>query len=157
MKNYIYIWFLLVTTFVNAQKKGSDYFTLYKGGEKYLKLVKYVYFDSNVINEKKTNDELKIYFFIDGQRFVHRNNHKIDTCSVSFLKKIKLSKPSTLQQDTYEYFKEKKIEQEKIRNNKFHLLFPIRGFQDYVKVYILEKINNDKLLKYEVDWEYSMF
>lgn len=147
----------MVTTFVNAQGRESDYFTFYKGGEKYLKLVKYVYFNSNVINEKKINDELEINFYIDGQRFTHRNNHKIDTCSISFLKKIKLIKPSTLQQVTYEYFKEKMIEQEKIGNNKFHLLFPIRGFQNYVKVYVLEKINNDKLLKYEVDWEYSMF
>ncbi len=43
MKNYICIFFLTVSTFINAQTKESDYFRFYRGGEKYLKLIKYVY------------------------------------------------------------------------------------------------------------------
>lgn len=157
MKNYIYIFFLIISTFINAQTKESDYFRFYKDGEKYLKLIKYVYFDSTSSNNQKIRSEQKIYFYIDGERFSHKKNHKTDTCSIAFLQKIKISKPSSLQQDTYYYFKKKKKEQEKIINNKFHLLFPVTGFQNYVKVYILEKTKNKKLLKYEVDWEYSMF
>lgn len=147
----------MVSTFANAQTKESDYFRFYKDGEKYLKLVKYVYFDSTASNNQKINGEQKIHFYIDGQRFLHKKNHKIDTCSIAFLQKIKLSKSSSLNQDTYEYFKNKKTEQEKKMNKQIHLLFPVGGFENYVKVYVLEKVKKDKLLKYEVDWEYSVF
>ncbi|SFN59476.1 hypothetical protein SAMN05444143_1323 [Flavobacterium succinicans] len=104
-----------------------------------------------------TNDGHKLYFYIDGQRFLHKKNYKIDTCSNTFLKKIKLSKPSSLQQETYEYYKSKKKEQEKKMNNGTLLLFPVTGFHNYVKVYVLKKVNTGKLLKYEVDWNDSVF
>ena len=106
MKSYIYLF--IVSTFVNAQTKESDYFRFYKGGEKYLKLVKYVYFDSISAHKKTIEGNQKTFFYIDGQRFSHNKNHKKDTCSSTFLKKIKLSKPSNLKQDVYKYFKKKK-------------------------------------------------
>lgn len=147
----------MVSAFTIAQTKESDFFRFYKDGEKYLKLVKYVYFDSTASENQKILSEQKICFYIDGQRFLYKKNHKIDSCSVTLLQKIKLSKPSRLNQDTYEYFTKKKKDQEKKINNEIHLLFPVKGFENYVKVYVLEKIKNDKLIKYEVDWEYSMF
>lgn len=157
MKNHMTFFSLLITIFINAQTKESDYFRFFKDGEKYLKLIKYVYFDSTISHNQKTRIEQKIYFYIDDESFSHKKNHQIDTCSITFLKKIKLSKPSGLQQDTYEYFKSKKKEQEKIMNNRFQILFPVKSFQNYVKVYVLEKNSSNKLIKYEVDWEDSMF
>jgi hypothetical protein len=35
--------------------------------------------------------------------------------------------------------------------------FPVTAIHPYFKVYVLEKTSNDKLIKYEVDWEYSDF
>jgi hypothetical protein len=43
------------------------------------------------------------------------------------------------------------------RKNKVKILYPIAGFNDYFKIYILEKIVNDKVIKYEVDWKHSVF
>ena len=147
----------MVSAFAMAQPKESDFFRFSKDGEKYLKLVKYVYFDSTVSQNQKISSEQKICFIIDNQRFLYTKKHRIDSCSLTFLQKIKLSKPSRLNQDTFEYFKKIKNVHEKKMNNKTHILFPIKGFENYVKVYVLEKINNDKLLIYEVDWEYSEF
>ncbi len=86
-----------------------------------------------------------------------KKNHTVDTCSVDLLQKIKLDNPSDLEQNAFLYFKNKKEEIEKKSDNKTLILFPVAGFNKYFKVYVLEKIKNDKLLKYEVDWEYSTF
>lgn len=38
MKKFIYLLMCLVINFINAQAQSSDYFSFYKGGEKYLNL-----------------------------------------------------------------------------------------------------------------------
>lgn len=157
MKNIIYILPFIVSTIVNAQIKESDYYRFYKGGEKYLKPVKFVLFDSDSSNVEKKMDKQKIYFHIKGESFVHKKNHKVDTCSINFLQKIKLDNPVDLQQNAYKYFKQKKQEVERKTNNKIHILYPVTDFSPYFKVYILEKTKDNRLLKYEVDWEYSTF
>jgi hypothetical protein len=157
MKNVIYILFLVVTTFVNAQTKDSDFYRFYKGGDNYLKPIKYVFFDSTASYANKKIGEQKIYFYIKGEKFVHKKNYKVDTCSINFLQKIKLDNPADLQQNAYLYFKNKKEDVEKKSKNKTPILFPVAGFNKYFKVYILEKKGTNQLLKYEVDWEYSSF
>lgn len=92
-----------------------------------------------------------------GESFVYKQNYAVDTCAINFLQKIKLDNPADLQQNAYKYFKRKKEEIERKANNKIHILYPVSDFSPYFKVYILEKINNNKLIKYEVDWEYSAF
>ena len=157
MRNLIYILFLVATTFVNAQTKASDFFRFYKGGDKYLKPIKYVFFDSTASAAQKKKVKNEIYFYIKRETFVYKKTHKVDTCSVELLQKIKLDNPADLKQIAFLYFKNKKEEVEKKSNNRTPILFPVAGFNNYFKVYVLEKIKNDKLLKYEVDWEYSNF
>jgi hypothetical protein len=157
MKNIIYIVFFLVSIVANSQTKETDYFRFYKGGEKYLKPIKYVLFDSLASNTVRKKDKQRICFYIDRNRFVHKKNYKIDTCSINVLQKIKLENPDNLQENVYNYFKNKKEEVEKKTNNKAYVLPPTTGFYPYFKVYILERTKDDKLLKYEVDWEYSSF
>jgi hypothetical protein len=157
MKNIFYILLILVTTFVNAQTKESDFYSFYKGGDKYLKPVKYVIFDSTASYTKKKILQDITYFDIKGERFVRTKSHKIDTCSVDFIEKIKLENPADLNQNAFLYFKNKKEEIEKKSNHKILILFPVASFNNYFKVYILEKKSRNQLLKYEVDWEYSNF
>lgn len=157
MRNLIYILLILVTTFVNAQTKESDFYSFYKGGDKYLKPVKYVLFHSTASSAKKNKVKHEIYFYIKGETFVYKKKHHVDTCSVDLLQKIKLDDPADLQQNAFHYFKNKKEEVERKSNNRTPILFPIAGFNKYFKVYILEKKGRNQLLKYEVDWEYSNF
>lgn len=157
MKNIIYIIFFIASTSLNAQTKESDYFTLYKGGEKYLKPVKYVLFDSLNPNTERKKDKQKIYFHIMGESFVYKKNYAVDTCPINFLQKIKLDNPADLQKNAYKYFKNKKQEVERKTNSKLPVLNPVTNFFPYFKVYIFERKNNNKLIKYEVDWEYSSF
>jgi len=63
MKNLIYILFLVSTTFSNAQTKESDFYSFFKRGDKYLKPVKYVLFDSTASSESKKKVKHEIYFY----------------------------------------------------------------------------------------------
>jgi hypothetical protein len=157
MKIFICSLLLIVVNSITAQTKSNDYFSFYKGGEKYLKPIKYVLFDMEKESEAiKRKNEKKIYFTIKNERFVFDiKKHKKDTCSVAILKTIKLENPANLQNEGYQFFKKKKEEVEKKKNVK--LIYPPAGFESYFKVYVLEKTNNNKLIKYEVDWEYSDF
>jgi hypothetical protein len=157
MKNIIYILFFIASTFINAQTKESDCYTFYKGGEKYLKPVKYILYDSLNPNMQRKKDKQKKYFHIMGESFVYEQNYAADTCTINFLKKIKLENPADLHQNAYKYFKKKKQEVERKANNKFQVLYPVTDFYPYFKVYILERTDKNKLIKYEVDWEYSSF
>ena len=157
MKKRICFLVFLMMNFISAQTKSSDYFSLYKGGEKYLKPVKYILFEIQKDNEvEKKEDESKIYFYIKRQRFIFDlKKHKKDTCSTVILKKLKLENAENLQNEACEFFKKKKDEVEK--QKKVTLIYPPVGCQSYFKVYIIEKINNNELIKYEVDWEYLEF
>ncbi|WP_278022123.1 hypothetical protein [Flavobacterium ginsengisoli] len=61
MKKTIYLLAFLTISFINAQTKESDYFTIYKGGEKYLKPLKYILFDE-VRNSEFEKKKIKIKF-----------------------------------------------------------------------------------------------
>lgn len=155
MKKYIYLLVFLTINSISAQTKLSDYFTFYKGGDKYLKPIKYVMFDSSLSENIKTEDKEWIYFKIKGERFkFDKKKNQKDSCPLDILKKIKLENPTQLNNEGYKFYKKKKEEIEKEKN--VTLVYPPAGFQSYLKVYILEKISN-KIIKYEVDWEYSDF
>lgn len=147
----------LMVNFISAQTKSNDYFSLYKGGEKYLKPIKYILFEIKKDNEAlKKEDESKIYFYIKKQRFIFDiKKHKKDTCSIAILKNLKLENAGNLQNEACEFFKKKKGEVEK--QKKVTLVYPPAGCQSYFKVYIFEKINDNEVIKYQVDWEYSEF
>jgi hypothetical protein len=154
MKKYICIFLFLAANILSSQST-NDYFSLYKGGEKYLKPVKYLLFDASNSDNIKVKEKEHTYFQIKEQRFkfdIKKNT--VNNCSSDILKKIKLENPAELEHNAYKFFKNKKEEAEK--KNKIKLVYPPAGYQSYFKIYILEKINN-KIIKYEVNWENSTF
>ncbi|MBF4485276.1 MULTISPECIES: hypothetical protein [unclassified Flavobacterium] len=156
MKKYIYLLMLVLINSINAQTKPTDYFSFYKGGEKYLKPIKYVMFDSGNNDNSKIQDKQVTYFQIKKERFKFDiKNNIVDTCSVDILKKISLENPSELENDAIVFYKNKKKEVES--KNKVKLLYPPKGYNSFFKIYIFEKIKSNKIIKYEVDWEYSDF
>ena len=155
MKIIIYF-FILVTSLLNAQTKESDYFTFYKGGEKHLKPIKYVLFDNNDSLYSKKVNKNEINFYCAGQTFIfNKKKQKIDSSFVINQNEIMVEKPEDLQHKAYLFFKQKKEKVE--RKNEVKILYPVTGFNNYFKIYILEKTEKDKVIKYEVDWEYSVF
>ena len=157
MKTIIYILFLAASLFTNAQKKEKDYNIFYRGGDPNLKPIKYVLFDSTISYSKKKIDNNQLNFHIDGESFIHKKNQTIDTCSIDFLQKVKLENPADLQKEEYNYFKKKKKEFENSGHIKIPNSLPISSTHLYFKVFILEKVKGNKVLKYEVDWIYSSF
>nr|WP_315158813.1 hypothetical protein [uncultured Flavobacterium sp.] len=154
MKKYICIFLFLAANILSSQST-NDYFSLYKGGKKYLKPVKHLFFDASKSDNIKVEDKEYTYFQIKKQRFkfdIKKNT--VNNCSSDILKKIKLENPAELEHNAYKFFKSKKEEAEK--KNKIKLVYPPAGYQSYFKIYILEKINN-KIIKYEVNWENSTF
>ncbi|AYN06109.1 hypothetical protein [Flavobacterium sp. 140616W15] len=157
MKKKICLIILLTINFIiNAQKKESDYFTFYKGGGKYLKPLKYVLFipkEGNV----KTEEGRKKIFKIGSERFVFdKDKHKVDTSSVRFLNNIKLEKTTKLRDNEVVFYKNEIKKTEIYKKSGFSYPFPITKVHPYFKIYLLEKTDM-KLIKYEVDWEYSDF
>ncbi|UWY26959.1 hypothetical protein N4T20_14640 [Flavobacterium sp. TR2] len=155
MKKNICLLVLLTINLISGQEKSNDYFVLYKGGDKYLKPVKYIMFDSALSENRKNEKNGITYFGINDERFkfdVKKN--KKESCSLDVLDNIKLENPANLQNDAYKFYKKKKEEVEKIK--KVKLAYPPAGYQAYLKIFILEKVR-DKIFKYEVDWEYSNF
>ncbi|MBB4800000.1 hypothetical protein HNP37_000039 [Flavobacterium nitrogenifigens] len=156
MTKNIYLLILLTINFISAQTKSNDYFSFYKGGEKYLKPIKYLMFDSSKDDNIKTTDNAQIYFKIKKEHFKYNpQKNKASTYSIDFLEKIKLEKPDDLENDAYKFFKAKKEEIE--RKNKIKLVYPPAGYQSFYKIFIIEKISTNKIVKYEVNWENSSF
>ncbi|CAA9203743.1 hypothetical protein FLA105534_04925 [Flavobacterium bizetiae] len=156
MKKYIYLLMLLVINSITAQTKPTDYFSFYKGGERYLKPIKYVMFDSSKNDNSKTEYKQIIYFQIKQQLFkFDAKNNSSDTCSVDILKKISLENPAELENDAIAFFKNKKKEVES--KNKVKLLYPPGGYNSFFKIYVLEKVKSNKIIKYEVNFQDSSF
>ena len=61
MKKRICFLVCLMVNFISAQTKSNDYFSLYKGGEKYLKPVKYILFEIQKDNEVEKK-KMKVKF-----------------------------------------------------------------------------------------------
>lgn len=155
MKAILNILLLLTINLLNSQVRESDYFTLYKGGEKYLKPIKYIFFDNNdsLFSKKKNLD--KIYFYYDKQTFIFDNKMAKDTILLSKIDNKMVKNPEDLKNQAFLFFKNKKEEVEKKNNLKIN--YPASDFYPYFKIYIIEKTDSKKALRYEVEWKYSSF
>ncbi len=150
------ILFFLLVNIINAQVKESDYYTFYKGGNKHLKPLKYIFFypKENYIKTQKAKGE--IYFKIESERFYFNNKkHRSDTCSSDFLGSIKLENVSKLRENEVTFYKKEIKKTADYKETGFSPPFPVTSIHSYFKVYILEKSEDNKVIKYEVDWEYS--
>jgi hypothetical protein len=67
----------------------------------------------------------------------------------TFFYKIKLENPTDLTENEWEYFKRKVRE---YKRNSAIKAMPLSNVHKYFKVSVLEKINDNKVLKFEVDW-----
>lgn len=134
----------MLSNLVLAQE--SNYYSLEKNEKKYPKIIRYI-----LLNEGKKiiYDSNTLFFNIDKQRFKHiKNIHKTDTCNYSELKKIKTITTSELIKDEYrEHLKRSKENDKKIS-------FPFNHYNS--RVFIIEKLSPEKIIKYEVDWVYSI-
>lgn len=156
MKTNITILFFLLVNFISGQTKESDYYTFSKGGEKHLKPLKYVLF--NPKEDTKTQKDGKIYFKIKSERFIFdKDKNKSETSAVSLLKKIKLDDSAKLRENEVLYYQKEIKKTDAYKKSGFVTPFPVTSIHPYFKVYVIEKIGNDKLIKYPVDWEYSDF
>ncbi|AMC10304.1 hypothetical protein Lupro_03105 [Lutibacter profundi] len=152
MKKIVFIIFILSTNLFFSQEKNNNYFSLYKDGKSYLKPIKYILFLPERDREKDYKSD--IFFYIQGERFVFSKNiHSIDTCSNIFFKKLKFEDVSGLKEKEYLFFKQKVNENN--LNKKLFSSMPLTKTHLFFKVFIIKKVENDKYIKYEVDWEYS--
>ena|SRR6218665_922491 len=154
MKKNITILLFLLVNFVIGQTKQSDYYTFSKEGEKHLKPLKYVLYSPK--EHTKTIKDGKIYFKIKSERFVFdKTKHKSETCALSHLNKIKLENSAKLRENEVSYYKTEIKKTAVYKKSGFVAPFPVTDIHPYFKVYVIEKIGNNKLIKYEVDWVYS--
>lgn len=146
MRKTLLILLLLACANLTSQTKNKDYYILSKGGEKYLKPVKYILL-KNKKNKKINSDQ--IIFFVEGQRFRHNIKiDEIDTCSASILDSIKIRSIKQLFSDEYEEHMSKlKIE---------NYYFPPSPNHYNLKLFLIEKVSPKQVIKYEVDWIYTL-
>lgn len=94
---------------------------------------------------------------MDSQTFIFDSKtHKTHTSNTN-LSKFTLSNPSNLQTLGYEFYKKTKHVEEKKMNLKTPLIYPLKNFCLFFKIFVLEKTNQTTLLQHEVDWKYSTF
>lgn len=130
----------------------DDYFSLQKNGKKYLKPIKYVFFDPK--KDKMETSENNLYFYIKNERFLFlKKKHNIDTCNIKYLKKIRLSDAGTLSKEEFQFYKNKIKNDDYWKQKKINPPMPIVRFHPFFKVFIVKKQKN-KILKYEVNWDY---
>ncbi|MBC8755858.1 hypothetical protein H2O64_14365 [Kordia sp. YSTF-M3] len=110
----------------------------------------YLHFDSNSkktylveVNGKNIKEKFytkgikkdgEITFYIDKEMFLS-NKKQADTCSVIYLKNIKISNIEDLKKDV----------------DKINPLYP---YKVYPNLFLIEKINDSTIVKYKVRWEY---
>lgn len=147
MKCIVVVIFLAFSV-VSAQKNDNDYYQLYKGGKEYIKPVRYILLDGD--SRKVVNgNPREISFYIGNEIFTHNPaRHKRDTCLIVIMNKIKLKTIKELFEDEYKEHKQK-TQLENITAPP-----PLNHYN--LKVFIIEKINPEKIIEYEVDWIYSI-
>ena len=149
MKKIALFIIILTCNIITAQKNDRDYYTLVKNGEKYLKPIKYVLFSNEKDEKIISNNSKEVIFNIGKQSFKYiKNIDKIDTCSILALQKIKISSIKQLFEEEYKEH-QRKLKLEKVK-------FPPPPNHYNLKIFMIEKIINNKFIKYEVDWIYSI-
>jgi hypothetical protein len=100
---------------------------------------------------------VKIYH-INGDSFLYiKKRHKTDTLSIAILKKTKLQSSRRLHEEQDNYFMKKIEEYERKTNTKVPKSMPISRTHKYFKIYIFEKVNANKVIRREVEWQYATF
>jgi hypothetical protein len=156
MKKIFCVLILCISFSIFGQSKESDFFNFYKGGNKYKKPVKNVFFDSSAGDIKKEVDN-KTYFYMGGETFIFDSRiNKLDAYT-SDQTKLTIIKSKDLQEKAYQFYKEKKRLEEKKSKLKMPIPYPITDFSPYFKIFVVENTNKNILLKYEVEWIYSSF
>lgn len=145
----IVIMFVLTSTlhFNILAQNNNDYFTLRKGGKKFLRPIKYVLLNTTDKQEKNIDN---IVFYAGTQKFIHKPiEHVMDTCPKSYFSSLKLSSVNQLfEEEKNEFNRAKKHEQ-------FHDAVP--PLEHYIlKVFVIKAIGMEKFLFYEVEWENSI-
>lgn len=144
--------FLMVGFAILSHSQEKDYFVFNKGGEKYLKPIKYILFNSKT--DKKIKSKGEIHFNIEGEVFkFHENKNQIDSCSVKEFKKIKFSKAYKLSSNELRFVRQKLKEDKYWKDKKNQYPMAMTKNHNYFKIIIVEKYKN-KILKYNVDWSH---
>ena len=116
------------TVYLNFDLNSKEMCKTLKDGGGYLDIKKYQKIKSQ---SKKSNYR----FYICDELFLFKRGLKPDTCTIKYLKNIKISNLINL----------------KIEVNKINPLYPYKVFPN---LYLVEKINDSIIVKYKVKWEY---
>ena len=139
MKHYIYL-FLLVFNTSLAQNKENYYLKFDSKSEEICQVSKgdrgrfhSIKNTKIYVKNKSSKKDYSYRFYICKELFLAGN--EIDTCSIKYLKNIKISK----------------IEELKEIVNKENPLYPHIVFPN---LFLVEKINDSTIVKYKVKWKY---
>lgn len=117
-------------------------------GRKILETVRYVLMDKGEKKIPKDNST-EFSFTIESEIFRHiPNEHSIDTVRIS---EIDIDKIRNIEQLKEDEFKEHK---KRTAQEGLHMPPPFKHYN--LKVYILEKLCADKIIKYEVEWIFAI-
>ena len=149
IKKIILFSLLILCSTLTSQTRDKDYYTLVKNGRKYLKPVKYIMINDENDEKIISSNSEDIIFYIDKQKFKYdRKKNEIDTCSIFVIDNIEISSIKQLFNDEYEEHKSKLILEE--------LNFPPPPNHYNLKIFIIEKTPSKQVVKYEVDWIYTI-
>jgi hypothetical protein len=84
---------------------------------------------------KSFQSKFRYRFYICNELFLLEKNKNIDTCTIEYLQNIKFSNVENLRKTI----------------NQVNPLYPWKVFK---KVYIVEKIDEEKIVKYDVKWQH---
>lgn len=150
MKKVFLVLLIVFSIISHSQERENNYFVLNKGGEKYLKPIKYIMFNGK--KDKKSVHNLGTYFYIEDNRFFFsKKNHKIDTCNIKHLNKIKFTEVSNLKKEAYNFYIETLKEDNYWKDKTKKHPMPLK-INSYVKI-VLVSIEDNNLLKYDVFWK----
>lgn len=151
MKKILIILVLYMPNIFYSQGVENDYFKFYDEDIKRLKPIKYVLFDS--LTDKKIINKNKIIYFIQGETFIFIDKNKIDTCTIDYLRKVKIESVEKLAKEELLFFRNS-IPMKKYDDAGVKPPFPIVKIHPFFKIFLLEKTKDNKLIKKEVAWEY---
>lgn len=130
-------------------QSNRDYYKVIRDGKKRKKIVGYIMPESAEL--RKVKGKKSIRFYVNKSILEHNpGEHKLDTCSVEEIDKIKLTTLSELGklelEEHWEAVKEAGI-----------VDLPPPPNHHKLKVYLLEKLDELNYMKYEVEWLYVSY
>lgn len=137
---------LLVSTFAISQQ--SDYFTLYKGGKKYDKIVGYIMINDNVA-KVIDNDSLEVFHIKSSILKHNRRFHSESICTEEDIQFFTINSLDELGLKELQELK-LRLEEEGIKN------YPNPMNHKILKIYLLENIGDNRFRKVEVEWVWEI-